>query len=63
MQVGLIGVIYTHQDWSARYGKEGVKVTHLRSGPKKALSSNTELFSEDARRVVDLASARTRRPD
>ena len=62
-QVGSIGVIYTHQGWSARWEREGVKVTHLRSGPKTALASNAEPFSDDRRRTADPASARTSRPE
>lgn len=39
--VGSISVVYTHQDRSAALGRQGIKVTTLTTGDKKAVGSST----------------------
>lgn len=47
--VGSISVIWTHEDWSARNAQEGVQVTHLTTGAKKALGNMDQPLSDAAR--------------
>ena len=47
--VGSIGVIYTHVDWSKANEDEGLKVTHLVVGNKKAFGNPDEPLSPEAR--------------
>lgn len=50
--VGSISVIYTHVDRSARNEREGVKVSYLTTGDKKALGNPDEPLSDEARSDV-----------
>lgn len=47
--IGSISVIYTHIDRSARDEQDGVKVTYLTTGPKKALGNPHEPLGDDAK--------------
>ncbi|UJX40375.1 signal peptide peptidase SppA [Desulfovibrio sp. JY] len=47
--VGSIGVIMTHQDWSAWDAKMGVDITYLTAGKYKAMGNADEPLSDEAR--------------
>ena len=47
--IGSISVIYTHVDRTARDEQDGVKVTYLTTGPKKALGNPHEPLGDEAR--------------
>ncbi len=47
--IGSIGVIMTHQDWSAFDAKLGVDITYLTAGKFKAMGNADEPLSDEAR--------------
>jgi signal peptide peptidase SppA len=51
-EVGSIGVIATHMDYSKMYADMGVNVTVMRSGKYKALANRMEPLSDDARKQM-----------
>jgi signal peptide peptidase SppA len=50
-EVGSIGVLMIHRDWSKAEERIGVKTTYLRAGRYKALGNPSEPLSEEAREV------------
>lgn len=48
-QVGSIGVLTMHQDFSAAAARSGVKVTHIHAGPRKVEGNPFEPLSKEAR--------------
>ena len=51
-QVGSIGVLYMHYDWSKYDAEMGLKVTVITSGKYKAIGNNAEPLSDDARAII-----------
>lgn len=51
-QVGSIGVIMTHLDYSGAAEKEGIKPTVLRAGKYKALGNRYEPLSKEAKKLL-----------
>ncbi|WP_319406173.1 signal peptide peptidase SppA [uncultured Desulfosarcina sp.] len=51
-QVGSIGVLYMHNDWSKYDANLGVRVTVIAAGKYKAIGNNAEPLSDDARAVI-----------
>ena len=47
-QIGSIGVIATHEDWSARDAKEGIKKTYITAGAHKGEAGRGRPLSDDA---------------
>ena len=58
-EVGSVGVIAVHQEESERNKKEGVNVTVLRKGEKKALATPYEKLSEEGRKQVEASMERS----
>ena len=50
-ELGSIGVLMIHRDWSKAEERYGVKTTYLRAGKYKALGNPSEPLSEEAREV------------
>lgn len=50
-EVGSIGVLMIHRDWSKAEERMGVKTTYLRAGRYKAMGNPSEPLSEEAREV------------
>lgn len=50
-ELGSIGVLMIHRDWSKAEERFGVKTTYLRAGKFKALGNPSEPLSEEAREV------------
>ncbi|CNI87601.1 protease 4 [Yersinia pseudotuberculosis] len=50
--VGLIGVIVMHVDWSQRIKSDGVQVTIITFGSRKAESNPYEALSEEAKKAI-----------
>jgi signal peptide peptidase SppA len=48
-QIGSIGVLLTHTDFSAMDARIGIKTTYLTAGHYKALGNNSEPLSDEAR--------------
>jgi len=48
-QVGSIGVIMSHEDWSKAEEQVGVKVTHVFAGKYKAYGNSNEPLTEDSK--------------
>lgn len=51
-QVGSIGVLYMHNDWSKYDADLGIKVTVIAAGKYKAIGNNAEPLSDEARAII-----------
>ena len=51
-QVGSIGVLYMHHDWSKYNADHGLNVTVIAAGKYKAIGNNEEPLSDGARAVI-----------
>ncbi len=51
-QVGSIGVIIAHHDYSAKLEKEGIKVTHIFAGKYKAFGNSAEPLSKESKTLL-----------
>ena len=51
-QVGSIGILYMHNDWSKYDADLGIKVTVISSGKYKAVGNSAEPLSEEARGII-----------
>ncbi|WP_319525675.1 signal peptide peptidase SppA [uncultured Desulfosarcina sp.] len=51
-QVGSIGILYMHNDWSKYDADLGIKVTVISAGKYKAVGNNAEPLSDEARAII-----------
>jgi len=51
--IGSISVIYTHHDWSAKNEADGVKITHITSGNKKAAWNSDHPLTDEGRADIN----------
>jgi len=51
-QVGSIGVITTHYDYSEQDAKRGIKITHITAGKYKAVGADSKPLSQEDREII-----------
>ena len=51
-QVGSIGVIVTHYDYSAQDEKRGIKITHITAGKYKAVGADSKPLSQEDKEII-----------
>jgi len=51
-QVGSIGVMVTHYDYSAQDEKRGIKITHITAGKYKAVGVDSQPLSKEDREII-----------